>query len=333
MISIQDLISIIVPVYNTEKYLDQCIQSVLAQTYTNWELLLIDDGSTDSSGAICDKYAAVDKRIRVFHKENGGVSSARNLGLDNAKGEWITFVDSDDWVEPAMYFEMLEGACLQNSDIVYCDIRMVFTNCTTIHHVAAYDIDKKRFINNFIASKWTSLCNILVKRTLFEKHGIRHPVKIAFCEDFDVSLRLMIVAQKISHIAKPLYNYNQTNQSSALHNISPLYYRDERIVNIGLIKFAQTKGFYKDIAKNLCWRLLKSEQEYILDRTMHNLFLITHPDSHNYIWSCPYINKKMKIMMWAIAHRLGFIAKFILYAREVKQKAAEMLGGHNIIQK
>ena len=92
-------ISVIVPVYNTEKYLDRCIQSILAQTYTDFELLLVDDGSTDSSGAICDKYAEQDSRVRVFHKENGGVSSARNQGLDNAKGEWITFVDSDDWVD------------------------------------------------------------------------------------------------------------------------------------------------------------------------------------------------------------------------------------------
>jgi glycosyltransferase involved in cell wall biosynthesis len=92
------MISIIVPVYNTEKYLDQCIQSILSQTYTDFELLLIDDGSTDSSGAICDRYAEQDSRVRVFHKPNGGVSSARNLGLDNAKGEWVTFCDSDDWV-------------------------------------------------------------------------------------------------------------------------------------------------------------------------------------------------------------------------------------------
>lgn len=102
------LISIIVPVYNTEKYLDQCIQSVLAQTYTNWELLLIDDGSTDSSGAICDKYAGEDNRIRVFHKANGGVSSARNLGLDNAKGEWITFIDADDSVKPEYLSNLLK---------------------------------------------------------------------------------------------------------------------------------------------------------------------------------------------------------------------------------
>lgn len=93
------MISIIVPVYNTEKYLRRCIDSVLAQTYKDFELLLIDDGSTDTSGAICDEYAEKDGRIRVFHKENGGVSSARNLGLDNAKGEWITFVDSDDYIE------------------------------------------------------------------------------------------------------------------------------------------------------------------------------------------------------------------------------------------
>ena len=92
------MISIIVPVYNTEKYLHRCIDSVLAQTYQDFELLLIDDGSKDSSGAICDEYAAQDTRVRVFHKENGGVSSARNVGLDLAQGEWVTFVDSDDYI-------------------------------------------------------------------------------------------------------------------------------------------------------------------------------------------------------------------------------------------
>ena len=92
------LISIIVPVYNTEKFLHRCIDSILAQSYTDFELLLIDDGSKDSSGTICDEYAEKDSRVRVFHKENGGVSSARNVGLDNAKGEWVTFCDSDDYV-------------------------------------------------------------------------------------------------------------------------------------------------------------------------------------------------------------------------------------------
>ena len=90
-------ISVIVPVYNAEKYLSRCMDSILVQTFTCFELLLVDDGSTDCSGRICDEYAKRDTRIRVIHKENGGVSSARNLGLDNAKGEWICFCDSDDF--------------------------------------------------------------------------------------------------------------------------------------------------------------------------------------------------------------------------------------------
>ena len=105
------VISIIVPVYNTEQYLRRCIDSVLAQTYQDFELLLIDDGSKDSSGAICDEYAAQDTRVRVFHKANGGVSSARNVGLDHARGEWITFVDSDDEVKP----NWLDLFCMQIS--------------------------------------------------------------------------------------------------------------------------------------------------------------------------------------------------------------------------
>lgn len=93
------MISIIVPVYNSEKSLQRCIDSILSQTFTNFELLLVNDGSTDSSPLICTEYAKLDKRVRVLNKENGGVSSARNMGLDNAFGEWVTFVDSDDWLD------------------------------------------------------------------------------------------------------------------------------------------------------------------------------------------------------------------------------------------
>lgn len=97
-------ISVIVPVYNVEKYLPRCIDSILSQTFTDFELLLIDDGSPDNCGKICDEYAAKDSRVKVFHKSNGGVSSARNLGLDNAQGEWITFIDSDDYIEQGFLF-------------------------------------------------------------------------------------------------------------------------------------------------------------------------------------------------------------------------------------
>ena len=120
------MISVIVPVYNAEKYLDRCIQSILTQTYTDFELLLINDGSTDSSGAICDRYAEQDSRVRVFHKENGGVSSARNMGLDNAKGEWIAFVDSDDWVLDSYLYNLVSHS--HNVDLVISYAEYLYSN-------------------------------------------------------------------------------------------------------------------------------------------------------------------------------------------------------------
>ena len=101
----QEMISVIIPVYNSEKYLHKCIDSVLSQSYTNFEVILVNDGSTDKSGAICDEYAEKDEKVRVFHKENGGVSSARNLGIEKAIGKYVCFIDSDDWV----YDKLLES--------------------------------------------------------------------------------------------------------------------------------------------------------------------------------------------------------------------------------
>ncbi|HEM6232625.1 TPA: glycosyltransferase family 2 protein [Streptococcus suis] len=112
------LISIIVPVYNVENYLDECIRTVLAQTYSNWELLLINDGSTDSSGTICDDYAKGDERIRVIHKNNGGLSDARNAGIDNCTGEYITFLDSDDGIRGDFLEECVTTANQHDVDIV-----------------------------------------------------------------------------------------------------------------------------------------------------------------------------------------------------------------------
>ena len=111
------LISVIVPVYNVEQYLPKCIDSILAQTYENLEIILVEDGTKDSSGVICDEYAAKDARIRVIHKENGGLSSARNAGMEIARGEYFGFVDSDDWIEPEMYENLMALAQKYDADV------------------------------------------------------------------------------------------------------------------------------------------------------------------------------------------------------------------------
>ena len=125
------MISIIIPVYKAEKYLHRCVDSILAQTFTDFELLLVDDGSPDSSGTICDRYAAADPRVHVFHKPNGGVSSARNLGIDNARGEWITFVDADDFISPSYCNIDLSTNC----DIIITDYKISETDNTITNSI------------------------------------------------------------------------------------------------------------------------------------------------------------------------------------------------------
>lgn len=124
-------ISVIVPVYNTEQYLPHCIDSILAQTFIDFELLLIDDGSKDISGEICDEYAAKDSRIRVYHKKNGGVSSARNLGLDNIRGSWVTFCDSDDYVDSCWLHNYITSID-ENCDLVVQNIKLIGKDYTKI---------------------------------------------------------------------------------------------------------------------------------------------------------------------------------------------------------
>ena len=119
-------VSIIVPVYKAEKYINRCVDSIIAQTFTDRELLLIDDGSPDKSGEICDGYARRDKRIRVFHKKNGGVSSARNLGLDNVRGEYVTFVDADDCIYSGAVGALITNMECSKVDLVQCAFNRQF---------------------------------------------------------------------------------------------------------------------------------------------------------------------------------------------------------------
>lgn len=132
------MVSVIIPVYNVEKYLEECVDSVLAQTYTDWEAILVDDGATDSSGRMCDAYAAKDPRIRVIHRENGGLSAARNTGLKAARGEYVYFLDSDDYIEPDTLALLLKTAEREQADVVFFDGYVFFDECEEDGCVSRY---------------------------------------------------------------------------------------------------------------------------------------------------------------------------------------------------
>ena len=127
-------VSVIIPVYNVEKYLKECIQSVLRQTYKNLEIILVDDGSKDNSGNICDEYAKRDERIKVIHKKNGGLSDARNAGIDICTGEYIAFLDSDDFIEEDMYEFLVKNLEKAKADISICQVYYVYKNAKQTTH-------------------------------------------------------------------------------------------------------------------------------------------------------------------------------------------------------
>lgn len=209
-------ISVIVPVYNTEKYLHRCIDSILAQTFTDFELLLIDDGSKDNSGAICDEYAAKDQRVRVFHKENGGVSSARNLGLDNAQGEWITFVDSDDWIEP-----ILIESCVtvirkkHNIDVIRYGYYEEESLNKRIIRCSSNENDIIFSLNTFFEKcdnycYWGFVWNTAFRRDLIRE--LRFDENINYCEDHIFTYEYMIRCKTMRFLSLPLYHYQTFSQ-------------------------------------------------------------------------------------------------------------------------
>lgn len=219
------LISIIIPIYNVEKYLPKCLDSVISQTYTNIEIILVNDGSTDSSGLICDDYALKDSRIKVIHKENGGVSSARNIGLDTASGDYVMFVDSDDYVEVDFCEKSLKMALEMNADIVSFgfyreridgtrkEVKTVCPRTVSPSEGIKELITKKDYIYNFLWNK-------IFRLNLFL--GLRYPIGKEY-EDQNTYL-LFHKANTIYVSDLILYHYVYRDNS-----ITSIWYKPEAI--------------------------------------------------------------------------------------------------------
>ena len=218
-----DLISIIVPVYNVEKYIEKSISSVCMQTYSNLEIILINDGSTDNSGEICNKLAQQDTRIKVFHKKNGGVSSARNLALANATGDYIGFVDPDDYIDPTMFEVLYQQLKKEDADVSSCNIMNVYESGETPqcgNPNLYFVMDKSRFLKEYLIGEIVpgSLCNKLIKKEIVNQ--IEFKQKKVF-EDAFYHLDLVRIANKFVVNTKPLYHYYHRGESLTTSSYTP----------------------------------------------------------------------------------------------------------------
>lgn len=204
-----ELISIIVPVYKVEKYLEKCVKSILKQTYTNLEIILVDDGSPDKCGQLCDELAKTDDRIIVFHKENGGLSDARNYGVERANGEYIGFVDSDDYIHECMYEELYKAIKKSGTSIAECGVTRVYKNTLRPHYEGEdyfLVLGREGYLKEYLENKrlYGSAWCKLIHRDLAKK--IKFPVGKIY-EDAFYTLELLKTVDKYTLISGNYYYY------------------------------------------------------------------------------------------------------------------------------
>ena len=295
-------VSIIVPIYKVEDYIRECIDSILAQTYPDFELILVDDGSPDDCGRICDDYAKGDNRIKVVHKVNGGISSARNAGLEVAKGEWIMHVDGDDWIEPDMIESLIEAAQITGADMVIGDF-VKYGPSAGYNKLPTWSSDKKKSMTNYIAYVMTTIWGSIAKRSLYADHSLKSPDGISYCEDFHLIVRLCHFVNKIVNVHRPFYHYRY-RPTSIVSNMSRKTEADEQWVYQDTIRFFKEQGVYEDYRKVMSWRVLKSAQELLLDPAGHKRFMELFNDGREFIFSCPFVNRKIKMLAWMMTHNL-----------------------------
>ena len=222
-------LSVIVPVYNTGQYLHKCLTSITEQTWPVSEIIVIDDGSTDDSGKIAMQMASADSRIHVIRQENRGIAAARNAGLDNASGEYITFVDSDDYVDKMMYQRLFENLQNDGSDISICGVTVIYPDGTTYlpykeairktwnRREALIELNSYKYFN-------MSFCDRIIRRDLFEQleDGQHQPLRFPLgkkCEDFYLMHKVIARAHKVSYTSAPFYFYYQRENSISRNKV------------------------------------------------------------------------------------------------------------------
>ncbi|QWI19513.1 glycosyltransferase [Bacillus wiedmannii] len=251
------LVSLIVPIYNVEEFLPRCLDSIIRQEYGNLEIILVNDGSTDQSGLICDRYAEKDERFIVIHKENGGVSSARNVGLNEVTGNYIGFIDPDDWIEPNMIIKLYELIVQYNADIAMCGYVKEDTQGLPLYkhdELSTKVLNKEETLNSILNPNGFRgfLWNKLFSADLFYEKQIFFDENICFCEDLLFCCQAILNAKQVVYDSTPYYHYiiHDSNASKSNFSLKKLTALDslENIVKLlgdqKGVRLEQYKNYY-----------------------------------------------------------------------------------------
>lgn len=326
------LISIIVPVYKTEPYLRKCLNSIVRQTYENLEIIIVDDGSPDNCGKICDEYAALDSRIKVIHQRNGGLSAARNTGLKIASGAYIGFTDSDDWIDADMFETLYNGAQEHGADISICGFYSVRNNKyeeVKEEHTVLYG--REDAMHHLILDQafTNQIWNKLFKRELFE--GIYFPDGRTF-EDIGTTYKLVEKADRIVFLNSCKYYYLRRKDGLAgvgtIGNIADrclMVY--ERCIYL-MERYPADKeillaGFYRTFAEFGCVASLHTKEYFNRHKKdFADVFNFARINKDN-VWKCRVIGRasKLNYMLFLMENRFAFAGiKFFMFVSKIKKR-------------
>jgi len=323
-------ITIIIPVYNSEKYLYRCLDSILAQTFTDFECILIDDFSKDNSFEICESYAKKDDRIIVFkNNENIGASLTRKKGLDCAKGEYIQFVDSDDYIEKDMLEKMYNKALAENLDIVFCDFIIQQKSGNRYINADINNKSKQEIIKNIgvkINSFTASLCNKIIKKHIFDNVTFSNT---SYGEDKYISLQTTYYAEKMGHINTAFYHYVINSDSSCNNAKYDLKKKIEHFENYKLVIEFLTEKYGNDIElfePELSDGINSMKIEIIFDRkarmikNINELYQMANKRIFSKTWKA---KTTTKILFYMVIYGFPFASAILdmcIFARKILKK-------------
>lgn len=290
------MVSVIIPIYNVEAYLRECIDSVVNQTYPNLEIILVDDGSPDNCGAICDEYAQADPRIKVVHQPNLGVAAARNTGLDQVTGEFVSFIDSDDFIASNMIEIMVSRLIQDNADMVICDVALCYDH-SNIWSCDSPLTDRTftlaEFVEEYLAWQYIIPCNKLYRRTLFR--GVRYPVGCIH-EDNATIHRILGECSTIATIPDKLYFYRQ-RRGSITHSGLSIKHADSLTAFADQVCYASEKGWHKMAGKTASDYVNKFFELYFhFPKTQENQLYFDRMDA-SLKKALPYLLRSSKVSL------------------------------------
>lgn len=330
-------LSVIIPVYNVENYLSKCIESVINQSFKDFELILINDGSTDRSGQICDEYLTKDKRIRVIHKNNEGVSKARNIGIDESKGEYLIFIDSDDWIEYNTFQCLIENIEIYKSDLIisgmiydYYENEVLISNIKKTTDFLV-NVNKKslqvNFSNLFEKVNFLSSCNKMFLSKIIKNNNIKFDENSIIYEDFNFNLNVINNSNNITIVPNLLYHYRINSQECILSKrrkinlVSDIHKVSSSLLNflneINVCEEEKIKFYeYIFVLYHHCLNKLTEERNFLVSKEKRSVLRELSNDKiwrlvmNNYGYKLPFYKvlfMLMKVKLYAIAYWLIII--------------------------